>query len=119
MIIKGITIDLINYDKSGADGFNRPIYKELPPISVEDVLVGEPSADDITNALNMYGKKVRYTLAIPKGDAHTWEGDVIIWDNRYRIITEPTQGIEANIPLRWNKKVYVEDYINAEMESMD
>lgn len=110
MYIQGITIELINLVSSGVDEFNRPIEIEGEPITVNDVLVGEPSPEEVTNTLNIYGKKARYTLGIPKGDQNIWEGDVIIWGERYRIIDGPTQGIEANIPLRWNKKVHVEAY---------
>lgn len=110
MRIQGITIQLINMIEDGVDGFNRPIEYEAAPIDVDDVLVGEPSPDDIRNNLNLYGKSVKYTLGIPKGDTNKWVGDVIIWGERFRIIEGPTQGIEANIPLRWNKKVYVEVY---------
>lgn len=108
--ITGITIELVNKIAGAKDGFGRPTYEDAEPIEVHDVLVGEPSADDVVNALNLHGKHVKYTLAIPKGDAHIWEGDVIIWGKRYHIFTTPTQGIDANIPLRWNKKVMVEEY---------
>lgn len=110
MEIQGITVKLINKVASGKDGFGRPIYVDAEPIEVEDVLVGEPSADDITNALNLHGKYVKYTLGIPKGDTNLWEGKVEIWGDIYHIFTKPTQGIEANIPLRWNKKVMVEEF---------
>ncbi len=110
MRIHGITIQLINKVAGAVDKFNRPTYTDAEPIDVEDVLVGEPSSDDIINATNLHGAKVKYTIAIPKGDTNTWEGDVIIWGERYHIITKPTQGIEENIPLRWNKKVMVEGY---------
>lgn len=110
MYIQGITVQLINVINSGVDGFNRPIEIEAEPINVDNVLVGEPSPDEVTNTLNLYGKTVRYTLGIPKGDQNVWEGDVIIWGDRYHIIDGPTQGIEANIPLQWNKKVHVEAY---------
>ena len=110
MGITGISVELVNKVTAGMDAFNRPIYKDAEPITVDDVLVGEPSADDVINALNLHGKHVKYTLAIPKGDTNTWEGKVIIWGKAYNIITTPTQGIEANIPLRWNKKVFVEEY---------
>ena len=110
MEIKGITVSLVNKVKSGIDGFGKPIYIDAEPIEVNDVLVGEPSADDVINALNLHGKHVKYTLAIPKGDTNEWEGKVIIWGKPYNIFTTPTQGIEANIPLIWNKKVMVEEY---------
>ena len=74
-----------------------------------DVLVGEPSSDDISNSLSLYGKKLAYTLAIPKGDTNDWtDTDVIIFGTRFRTYGMPTEGIEENIPLRWNKKVKVE-----------
>lgn len=110
MEIKGTVVKLINKTALQKDPFGRPIYVDAEPIAVEDVLVGEPSADDITNALNLHGKVVKYTLGIPKGDTHTWEGYVEICGDLYHIFTKPTQGIEENIPLRWNKKVMVEEY---------
>lgn len=127
MNIQGITIQLINKIRGGVDGFNRPIETDAPPIDVHNVLVGEPSPEEITTTLNLYGKVVRYTLGIPKGDTNTWEGDVLLWGVRYHIVDAPTQGIEANIPLAWNKKVHVEAYPAPEdlknngekMESMD
>lgn len=109
MIIHGINVTLVNKVEDGVDGFNRPIYKDVE-IEVANVLVGEPTAEEVTNSLNIYGKSVKYTLGIPKGDTNKWEGDVIIWGDRYRIIDGPTQGIEDMIPLEWNKKVHVEAY---------
>lgn len=110
MFIQGITIQLINRINNGVDEFNRPIETESEPINIDNVLVGEPTAEEVTNTLNLTGRSVKYTLGIPKGDTHIWEGDVIIWGDRYRIIDGPTQGIEAMIPLEWNKKVHVEAY---------
>ena len=110
MRINGITVNLFNIIRGEVDDFNRPIERLSDPIPVDDVLVGYPSPEEINNTLTLYGKQVTYTLAIPKGDTHTWEGKVEIWGELYNIITAPTQGIESNIPLRWNKKVLVEKY---------
>ena len=78
---------------------------------MDNVLIGEPSTEDIATELNLSGKRLAYTLAIPKGDTHTWEGrDVSFWGERFRVIGKPTQGIEYLIPLSWNKKVKVERY---------
>jgi len=108
--IKGMPVTLYERAQTGVDGFNRPIYTETPVV-VENVLVGEPSTDDITNDLTMYGKHLAYTLAIPKGDTHDWT-DVCVgfWGQKFRTYGRPTQGIEANIPLDWNAKVKVERY---------
>ena len=109
-MIKGTVVILIQKVQKGTDSFGAPIYEEKQ-IPVRDVLVGEPSSDDISNSLSMYGKKLAYTLAIPKGDANDWiDTDVIIFGKRFRTYGMPTEGIESNIPLRWNKKVKVERY---------
>lgn len=107
----GISVTLEVKTQTGTDNFGQPIYKTTNE-SVSDVLVGEPSTDDVTNALAMYGKKVVYTLAIPKGDTHTWEDTYVTlpdpFGGRYHTVGFVTAGIEANIPLRWNKKVHLE-----------
>lgn len=107
----GVTITLNKKTQTGTDPFGQPIYTTTEE-NVSDVLVGEPSTDDITNTITMYGKKIAYTLAIPKGDAHTWEDTTVKlpepFGGTYHTIGYPTAGIEANIPLRWNKKVHLE-----------
>lgn len=108
--IRGITIQLMEKQKTGVDGFGKPTY-EMVAINVDNVLVGEPSTEDITDTLNLTGKHLAYTLAIPKGDTHTWtDREVRFFNEKFRTIGSPTQGIEANIPLSWNKKVKVERY---------
>lgn len=108
--MRGVTVILYETTQTGVDDFNRPIYTETA-VPVDNVLIGEPSTEDIANELNLSGKRLAYTLAIPKGDAHTWEGrDVSFWGERFRVIGKPTQGIEYLIPLSWNKKVKVERY---------
>ena len=111
--MKGITILLAEKTQTGVDDLNRPVYED-DYIEVKDVLVGEPSTDEITNTMSLYGKMVKYTLAIPKGDTNTWvDTEVVLpypFEGKYRTIGYPTAGIEANIPLRWNKKVLLERY---------
>lgn len=111
--MKGITITLIEKTKSGTDALNRPIYVDTKT-SVDNVLVGEPSTEDIANTMSVYGKLVKYTLAIPKGDTHSWVDTEIElpapFEGKYRTIGFPTAGIEDNIPLKWNKKVMIERY---------
>ena len=45
---QGITIKLLERTQTGADAFNRPIYTETVT-EVENVLVGEPTTEEITN----------------------------------------------------------------------
>lgn len=112
-MIKGTTIQLVVKTEGDPDPIGNPTYTE-ETVNVDDVLVGEPSTDDITDSLQLYGKKVAYTLGIPKGDTHNWvDAEVILpapFGGRYRTIGYPTAGIEENIPLKWNSKVKVERY---------
>ncbi len=108
--MQGINIILYDKQKTGEDAFGKPIYAETP-VTVENVLVGEPTSDEVTDALNLYGKHVAYTLAIPKGNENTWtDRTVEFFGERFRVIGHPTQGIDHLIPLAWNKKVRVEHY---------
>ena len=111
--IKGITVKIIEKTQTGVDDTDRPIYTEKK-VDVDNVLVGEPSTDDITNEINLSGKLIAYVLAIPKGDTHNWVNtDVELpspFEGRYHTIGIPTAGIEENIPLSWNKKVKLEAY---------
>ena len=108
--MQGIDIILYDKQKTGEDAFGKPIYAETP-VTVENVLVGEPTSDEVTDALNLYGKHVAYTLAIPKGDENTWTDRMVeFFGERFRVIGHPTQGIDHLIPLAWNKKVRVEHY---------
>lgn len=112
-MIKGITIQLIKKTQTGTDALNNPIYTD-EVIDVDNVLVGEPTADEVANTLALYGKQVRYTLGIPKGDENTWEDTEVVlpapFEGKYKTIGYPTAGIEDNIPLKWNKKVKIERY---------
>lgn len=108
--IKGIPVKLSVRTQTGVDDFNRPTY-EVSQEVVENVLVGEPSAEDVVNELNLSGKRIAYVLAIPKGDTHTWENaEVEFWGMTFKTVGIPTQGIDDNIPLKWNKKVKVKRY---------
>lgn len=111
----GTTVTLYEKQESSTDPFGNPVYTETP-VQVDDVLVGEPTTDDITSSTMLYGKVIRYMLGIPKGDSHTWEDSRIEWTDAYgtlhrvRSFGVPITGIEANIPTRWHKKVRCEDY---------
>lgn len=108
--IKGIPVKLSVKTQTGIDDFNRLTY-EVSQEVVENVLVGEPSAEDVVNEINLSGKRIAYVLAIPKGDTHTWENtEVEFWGMTFKTVGIPTQGIDDNIPLQWNKKVKVERY---------
>lgn len=109
----GVKVTLEKRTQTGTDPFGQPVYSATT-VDVNDVLVGEPSTEDITNTLAMYGKQVVYTLAIPKGDTNDWVDTYVSlpepMGGKYHTIGVPTAGIEENIPLRWNKKVHLEKF---------
>ena len=108
--MKGTTVQLVVKTENSTDPFGAPVVTE-ELVNVPDVLVGSPTTDDITDSLNLYGKKIEYMLGIPKGDTHNWvDTEVIIWGNRYRTFGYPITGEQANIPLRWGQNVRVERY---------
>ncbi len=110
MGIHGIPIELAVKTQTGTDGFNRPIYGTTW-VAVDNVLIGQPTTEEITDELNLSGKRLDYLLGIPKGDTHDWEDtQVRFWGQIYETIGAPTQGIESMIPLSWNKKVKVMRY---------
>lgn len=127
--MKGMTIFLVQKVQIGVDDFGMPVYAQGSYPSndrhpaddyypggetleaVNDCLVGQPSADDLSTTLALYGKKIAYTVGIPKGDTHNWvDAEVEIWGERFRTIGYPETGIQANIPLRWGQNIKVERY---------
>lgn len=112
-MIKGVTIQLFVRGEI-TDPFGAPEIAGGQWIDVDNVLYGEPSTDDVTNTLNLYGKRVAYVLAIPKGDTHKWTDTLVrLPDGVYRTIGFPTHGIDELMPLAWNMKVKVERYDGA------
>lgn len=112
-MLKGITIQLFVRGEI-TDPFGAPEIADGNWVDVDNVLYGEPTTEDITNTLNLYGKHVAYVLAIPKGDTHKWTDTLVrLPDGVYRTIGFPTHGIDELIPLAWNMKVKVERYDGA------
>jgi hypothetical protein len=82
-----------------------------PSITVENVLVSSPSAQEVTDTLNLTGRKIEYILGIPKGNEDEWENQIVeFFGHKFISFGIPEQGIEENIPLSWHKKVRVERY---------
>lgn len=109
-MFKTTSVTLFTECEIGVDAFNRPIY-EKDQVTVSGVLVGEPTTDEYNETFQVHGKHLAYVIALPKGDDHDWiDKDVLVFGKRFRTVGEPTQGIEENIPLAWNKKVKVAVY---------
>lgn len=108
--MKGTTVQLVVGTVTDYDPFGNPIESE-ELVNVDDVLVGQPSTDDVTNSIQLYGKRIDYVLGIPKGDNHNWTDAIVyIWGEKFRTIGYPMTGEQANIPLRWGQNVKVERY---------
>ena len=116
-MLKGITVTLYEETITGYDSLGNPITGENA-VTVDNVLVGEPSTDDITTSVSLYGKQISYMLAIPKGDTHNWVDKRADWTDAYGITHHvktfgfPITGIESNIPIQlpWHMKVRCEAY---------
>ena len=92
------------------DSFNDPVW-EYKSVSVSNVLVGQPTTEEITSGIDLYGKKAEYMIGIPKGDEHAWEdADVEFFGRRWHTFGVLIQGIEANVPTPWHKKIRVAVY---------
>lgn len=110
-MIKGTPVRLAVRTQIGTDDFSRPIYTDEFK-TVDNVLIGEPSTEDVTNEMNISGKRIAYTLGIPKGNTDKWDNTFVeFFGERFCTIGTATQGIDDNIPLSWNKKVKVERYV--------
>lgn len=108
--MRGTTIQLSKKTVSSYDAFGAPIETE-ELINVPDVLVGQPTSEEVDATYSAYGKHIAYSLGIPKGDTNDWvDTDVIIWGERYRTIGYPQTAEQVNIPLRWGQVVKVERY---------
>ena len=108
--MRGVPVVLYERTQTGTDEANAPVYTETLT-QVENVLIGEPTSEDVINELNLTGHRLAYVLGVPKGDEHEWTGcRVDFFGQSFRVYAPPTQGIEELIPLAWNKKVKVECY---------
>ena len=109
-MIRSISVTLYSKVQSGTDMLNKPVYTETAE-TVDGVLVAPASDQEILDTVNLYGKKAVYTMAIPKGDEHDWQDKrVSFFGKDFHTFGIPLQGLECDIPLKWNKKVMVELY---------
>lgn len=109
-MIKGETVTLLVETQSDTDPFGSPIYT-TQNVDVKNVIVGSPSSDSAVAELNLFGKRIAFTLGIPKGDTHDWNDKiVIIRGARYRTYGFPLTQTDANVPGMWNTQVKVEKY---------
>ena len=112
--LRGRTLILYDKVETGIDPFGRSVYEDVP-IEVENVLIGNPTPQEVIDTLNLTGKRAAYTLGIPKGDTNVWtDRKVRLPDDfpagKYRTIGFPASGQDELIPLDWSQNVMVERY---------
>ena len=109
-MLRGIDVVLYEKHKTGEDAFHAPVYEEVP-VTVPNVLVGAPDTAAIVNELTLTGRRLAYTLALPKGDSHDWHNVTVeFFGQKFRTYGDVVQGMESLVPLPWNKQVKVERY---------
>lgn len=108
--IHGIQITLIDKQVVSVDPFGSPVVKDVE-ITIDNVIVSPATTEDVTSQMSVTGKKISYTIGIPKGDNNDWENkEVRFFGKRWKTVGIPLEGIEELLPLEWNKKVMVERY---------
>lgn len=104
----GVPVILHVRTQSGVDAFNCPVFTDSF-VTVDNVLIGQPTTDEIDSTIALYGKRIEYMLGIPKGDTHDWEDTCVeFFGHRYRTFGATIEGVEANVPTPWHRKVRVE-----------
>lgn len=108
--MRGETVKLLSKTATGTDPFGAAIYTETE-IEVENVIIGNPSTDDVTTDMNLYGKQLLFVLGIPKGDTNDWKDKTVkIRGEKYKTYGFPLTQTDANVPGYWNTQVKVERY---------
>lgn len=108
-MIQGIDVVLHTRSVDSTDALGNPVYK-TNDTTVHNVLVAPSTVDDLIDKSRLEGTKELYSMGIPKGDTNVWlENTVTFFGKTWHCYAEK-EGIEANIPLSWNKTVLVERY---------
>lgn len=111
-LIKSEKVILKEKTKIGTDSFGQDVF-EVVTVTIEDVVVGTPSTTDIESAIEVYGKRLAYSLGIPKGDTHNWiDAEVVVRGLPCKVVGIPLEYTEGSMPSwwKWNKRVDVEFY---------
>lgn len=109
-MIAGTTVTLYARTAGEPDELNGQTWSETA-VEVANVLIAPASAEAVAQDLELYGRRLAYTLHIPKGDGHDWEGcKVSFYGQTFRAYAPTDLYIEADTPGPWNRRVKVERY---------
>ena len=112
MAIKGVPIILYVETVIGYDPYGTEIVEE-EAVTIPNVVIGQPSSEDVISEISVSGKHIAYNLAIPADDTHDWENKTVeFYGRRWRTIGIPTQFMDGFMgeAWPWNKQVKVEAY---------
>lgn len=103
--MRGVSVNLIQRTSTGTDILGNQVWSE-DPVTVENVLVGQPTTDDIVTTTQIHGKRLEYWIGIPKGDEHNWENALVeFFGQRFETFGHVEKGIDALVPTAWNAKI--------------
>lgn len=108
--MRGLAVTLTDRVLSGWSTGGDPLWSETK-IVVDNVLVGEPSPEEVAASTGVPGRRLSYILGIPKGDTTDWKARDVSWagpDGRpihARTFGDPVSGVEHLIPTPWHRKV--------------
>jgi len=111
-MIKSESVVLRERTVTGKDDFGQETAT-FTDVTVNNVIVGSPSSEDVLSEIELTGKHIAYTLGIPKSDSHSWVNTTVVIRNKtYRTIGIPTEIPEGSMPTwwAWGKQVKVEHY---------
>ena len=113
-MISGVTVDVYrpNVDAANSpDRLGNPVYTAPNKDTVDNVLVAEPTTDDL-EAARPLGARVDLVLHFPKGYTGDLRGATVElpapWAGEYRVVGRPLPLIDANTPTPWHMQVSVE-----------
>ncbi len=107
-MIRGETIVVQRSTRSEADEYGEPTT-EWADESVDDVLVGPPSAQDAADAMQPQAVKASMSLYFPRAYAGgSLRGcRVIVRDVTYQVVGDPIRLDGGITPTKWNMQVDV------------
>lgn len=109
-MLKGTTILLHKFTYTEWNAFGEASQPIEEVTVIEDCLVAPSTAQDMEESMNLFGKRATYVLALPKGNADNFTNNEVEWlGHRFKVVGTPIEGVEANVPTRWHRKVYLEE----------
>ena len=114
-MIRGIDVTLYRKQQTGEDAFGAPVFEEVSE-TVHNVLIGEPTAEELNVpvivifVVGAAAGIISFSHLLSWLLKHWHDVTVEFFGQRFRTYGDVTEGIEAMIPLRWNRKVKVERY---------